>query len=161
MLFPDEMLHAVSKFYDRQFHRESLEIVFDDDIPFSNELVTVVQIAQADTGGRGSIVAKVDDVLYDGIAGRDGYVDGQGCFFIEFVVLNGILHQRLHGYRRYEEVFRGEVGDLDDHADGVAKADLEQVEIVADELNFFFEEHQVLFLIAEDVPVYFGQGVVV
>jgi hypothetical protein len=155
------MLHKVLKFYDRQFYCESLEIILDDDVAFSDQLIPVVQIAQADAGGRCGIGPEVDDVLYDGVVGGNGDVDGQGDLFVEFIMLNSILHQRLHGDRGYEEIFGGKVGDLYDHADGFAEADLKQVEIVADEFHFFFQQHQVFFFVAEDISIDFGQGVVI
>ena len=155
------MLHKVLKFYDRQFYRESFEIIIDYDVAFSDQFVPVVQIAQADAGGRCGIGPEVDDVPDDGIVGGYGDVDGQGCFFVEFVMLDSIFNQRLHGDRGDEEIFGGKVGDLYDHADGFAEADLKQVEIVADELHFFFQQDQVFFFIAEDISIDFGQGVVI
>ena len=76
-------------------------------------------------------------------------------------MLNGVFHQGLHGYRGYKEIFGSEVGDLDDHIDGVAKADLEQVEIVADKFYLFFQQDEVFFLVAEDISVNLGEGVVI
>lgn len=76
-------------------------------------------------------------------------------------MLNGILDQGLHGDGGYKKVLRGEVSDLDDHIDGLAKSDLEKVEVVTDKFYLFFQQDEVLFLIAENIPIHPGQGVVI
>ena len=76
-------------------------------------------------------------------------------------MLDGVLHEGLHGDGGYKEILGGEVRDLDDHIDGVAKADLEEVEIVADKFYLFFQQDEVFFLIAENVSIDFRQGVVI
>lgn len=76
-------------------------------------------------------------------------------------MLYGILHEGLHGDGGYKKIFGGEVRDLDDHVDGVAKADLEEVEVVADKFYLFFQQDEVFFLIAEDVSIDLGQGVII
>jgi len=76
-------------------------------------------------------------------------------------MLNGVLHEGLHGDRGYKEIFGGEVGDLDDHIDGVAEADLEKVEVVADKFYLFFQQDEVFFLIAENISIDLGKGVVI
>jgi hypothetical protein len=121
----------------------------------------MVQVAQADLGSRVRIVLRVDDVFNDDVVGGYGYADDQGGLVVEFIVFDGILHEGLHRDRGDEVVFGREVGDLDDHADGVAEAYFEQVEIVADEFYFFPQEHHVFFLIAQDIPVYLGQGIII
>ena len=156
-----EMLHMALKFYNRQFYRESLEIILDYDVSFCDQLISVVQVSQADARGGGGIGPEVDDILYDGIVRGYGHADGQGCFLIELIVFDGIFLERLHRDGRNEKIFGGKVCDLDDHADGFSKADLQQVEIIADEFHFFFQQHEVFFFIAEDISIDFGQGVVV
>ena len=39
---------VVLKFYDRQFHGKGFEIIFDDNVTFSDQFISVVQVAQAD-----------------------------------------------------------------------------------------------------------------
>ena len=97
----------------------------------------MIQVAQADFRSGVRIVLRVDDVFDDDVVGGYGYADGEGCLVVEFIVFDGVLHEGLHRDRGDEEVFGGEIGDFDDHADSFAEANFEQVEIVADEFNFF------------------------
>jgi hypothetical protein len=76
-------------------------------------------------------------------------------------VFDGILDEGLEGDGWDKEVLGGEIGDLDDHADGFCEADLEEVEVVADEFDFFAEQDEVSFFVAEDVAVDPGEGVVI
>lgn len=64
------------KFDDRQFYRESFEIIFNNDVAFGYKLVPVVQVTQSDAGCGCGIGPEVDHILHDGIVGADGYVDG-------------------------------------------------------------------------------------
>ena len=69
-------MHGLLKFDNRQFYRESFEIIFNNDVAFGYKLISIVQVAQPDPGCRGGIGSEVDHVLDDSIIGADGYVDG-------------------------------------------------------------------------------------
>ena len=155
------MIWPVSKADDRQPYRKGFEIVFHLDISFCNEFIAVVEVAEADLRGLLRIAAPVDHISDDDIVGRDGNVDSERLFLTEFVVFYGIFDEGLEGDRRDQEVFGGEVGYFDGHADGVGEADLQQVEIIADEFYFFAEEDEVAFLVAEDITVDPGEGIVI
>ena len=107
------------------------------------------------------IALPVDEVADDDMVGR--YVDGddQRGLFVEFVVLDGIFHERLQGNGRDEEIFCGQVGDLDDHADRVGESYFEQIEIIAEEFDLFPEQDEVSFPIAQDITIDAGESVVV
>jgi|SRR5579859_5341556 len=154
-------LRAASEPDDRQFYNEGFEIVFDLDISFCDEFIAIVEVAEAYLGRGLLVAAAVHHVSDDDIIGRDGDVDGQWFFLAEFVMFYGVFDEGLQGYRGDEVVFGGQVGDLDDHAYGVGEADLQQIEIIADELHLFPEEDEVAFLVAEDIAVYPGEGVVI
>ena len=76
-------------------------------------------------------------------------------------MFDGVFHQGLERDRGDQEVFGGQVCDLDDHADGFGEADLEQVEVITYEFYFLAEEDQVSFFVGQDVAVNVGEGVVV
>lgn len=155
------MIWPVSKADDRQLHRKGFEIVFHLDISFCDQLIPVVEIVQADLRCLLRIAAPMDHITDDDIVGRDGYIDGERLLLAEFIVFYGIFHEGLEGYRRDQEVLGGEVGYFDGHAHGIGEADLQQVEIIADELYLFAEEDEVAFLVAENITVDPGEGVVI
>jgi len=155
------LIWPVSKADDRQLYRKGFEVVFHLDISFCNEFISVVEIAQTDLGGLLRVAATMDHIPDDDIVGGDGDVDGERFLLAEFIVFYGIFHEGLERDRRDKEVLGGEVGYFDGHADGVCEADLQQVEIVADELYFFAEQDEVAFLVAEDIPVDPGEGIVI
>src|SRR5579872_191021 len=103
----------------------------------------------------------IHDVAYNDIVRRDRDSDRQGRRFTEFVVLNSVLDQGLHGYRRDKKIFSRKVGDLDDHADGFGETDLQQIEIVADKINLLAQDHEVPFPVAQDIPVDEGERVII
>lgn len=150
-----------SETQDRELYGERFEIVLDEDISFRQQFVPVIQVAESDLGGRLWVGTAVHGVADDDIVGRNGDIDGQRFFVAEFVVLDGIFHQGLQGDGGDQKVFGGQIGDLDDHDDGVGEADLEQVEIVTDEFDLLPEEDQVSFLIAQDITVDPGEGIVI
>jgi hypothetical protein len=102
-----------------------LKIVFYLDVPFGKQFIPVIQIAKSYFGCWLWVGPSVHDISDDDIVGRNADVDGQGFFLAELVVFNGVLDQGLEGDRGYEEILRGEIGDLDDHADGFGEADLQ------------------------------------
>lgn len=150
-----------SEFDQGEFYGEGFEIVFDDDVPFGDQLIPVIQVFQSDARSWCCVGFGLHDIFDDDIGAADGHVDGKGCPFIEFIVFYGVFDEGLHGDGGNEEFFRGEVGNFNEHADGFAEADLQEVEVVADEFNFFAEEDEVAFFVAEDVAVDFGEGIIV
>lgn len=146
---------------DRQFYEKGFEIIFHLDIAFRDEFVAIVEVAQADLRCGWGIIAAIHHIPHDDVVGRDGDIDEQGFLFAEFVMFYGIFHEGLEGNGGDEEVLGGEVRDLDGHGDRVGEPDLQQVEVVADELHFFAEEDEVPLLIAEDIAVDPGEGVVI
>jgi len=76
-------------------------------------------------------------------------------------MLDGIFHKGLHRDGWYKEVLGSEVGDLDDHVNGLAEADLEEVKVVADKFDLFFQQDEVFFLVAEDISIDLGQRIVI
>ena len=57
------------KFDDRQFYGKSFEIIFDNDVAFGDQLVAIVEVAQADLRSRGCVMSRVDDIPHDDIIG--------------------------------------------------------------------------------------------
>jgi|KBSSwiStaDraftv2_1062776.scaffolds.fasta_scaffold3835269_1 hypothetical protein len=72
---PSKTLHDLLKFDDRQFYRESFEIIFNNDVSFGYKLIPVVQVAQSDPGCWSGVVPEVDHIFDDSVIGADGYVD--------------------------------------------------------------------------------------
>ena len=114
-----------------------MKIIFYLDVPFSKQFIPVIQVAQSYFGSWLWVGPSVHDISYDDIVSGNADVDGQGFFLAEFVVFDGVLDQGLEGDRGDQEILRGEIGDLDDHADGFGEADLQEVEVVADEFDLF------------------------
>jgi hypothetical protein len=138
-----------------------LKIILYLDVPFSQQFIPVIQVAKANFGCWLGVGPSVHDISDDDIVGGNADVDGQGFFVAEFVVFDGVLDQGLEGDRGDEEILCGEIGDLDDHADGFGEADLQEVEVVADEFHLFAEQNEVSFFITEDIAVDAGEGIVV
>ena len=69
-------LHGLLKFDNRQFYRESFEIIFNNDVAFGYKLISIVKITQSDPVCRSGVGPEIDHVLHDSIICADGYVDG-------------------------------------------------------------------------------------
>ena len=138
-----------------------MKIILYLDVPFGKQFIPVIQVAKSYLGCWLGVGPSVHDIPDDDIIGRNADVDGQGFFFAEFVVFDGVLDKGLQGDRGDQVILRGEIGDLDDHANGFGEADLQQVEVVADEFHLFAEQDEVSVFIAEYVAVDAGECIVV
>jgi len=114
-----------------------LKIIFYLDVPFGKQFIPVIQVAKSYLGCWLWVGPSVHDIPDDDIIGRNADVDGQGFFLTEFIVFDSIFDEGLQGDGWDEEILCGEVGDLDDHADGFGETDLEEVEVIADEFYLF------------------------